>query len=415
MFDCKEEFSIEQLDKIKRIIQTDDFRIINSITNICDLNQEEDKIIKNIKDYVWHILSRYNSVYFSEKVDSFITFVENYPSIKTPKFSLPSSDGKIHNLKTDYLVICNGHHIHNDYRYLKKVHANGLYMHDSYLGSDHKVYLSKKSMKSRTLPVSDDTEIEVEYNSLLAESVFKYFSQPVASYYLIWTNSNPYTLIVTPNFLEKNQELIPLEDLMTDDNNDDLDTHTNRLNIIINSLTRRYKDNMNDNDFQNMIKKVQLHFCIQSFMKLFIGPMDANFGNTSIVLTHNNTSIPTIDISPAYDLDISFNIATELVSKNNIHQILDLDGNPSTIMSLIKEFKDIPGFKEFLDNFVMTIMNNNFSKEVIDDVYKRTNLSFFKEREKNYMYFLNKRIIEVLDAYKKVYLMEAINETVLGR
>ena len=414
MFDCHEEFSKEQIDRIKKIIQTDDFQIINSITHICDLNQAEDSIIKNIKDYIWIYLTNRNSSDFSVKVDEFISFIENYHTIKKPNFTNPSSDGNIHFLKDDYLMICNGHHIYNDFRFLKNMTTNGLYMGESYLGTDHKIYLSKRSMRSKSLGVSSETAKEVDYNSLLAESIFNYFSQPVAHYYLLKTNYNIFNSIFTTNFLNDNQELVHLADLFTEENDDYLDTHTNRFNIIREGLRRRYKKNMSDNDFQRLIDKLQLQFCIQSFMKLLIGPMDDNLGNTAIILTHNGTNVPSIDLAPAYDLDISFNVANELASRNSMHQIMDFNGNPSTIMSLIKEFKDVPGFKEFLNNFVMTIMANNIPKEVINDVYKRTNLSFFKEREDNYTFLLNKRLIEVLDAYKNVYL-EATNETILGR
>ena len=105
---------------------------------------------------------------------------------------------------------------------------------------------------------------------------------------------------------------------------------------------------MNDTDYQQLINKISLQFCIQSFIKLLIGPMDDNLGNTAIVLTHNG-SIPSIDIAPAYDLDISFNVENELKNNKKIDEIKDKNDNPSTIKSFINEFKDIPGFKEFLE------------------------------------------------------------------
>jgi hypothetical protein len=415
MFTCREELSKDQLKRIKKIIHLDDFKKINSIINICDLNQSEEDIIKNIKDYIWLLLANRRTSEFPHKVDNFISFIENYPNIKRPSFTFPSKDGKIHELSDDYLVVCNGYHIYHDYRYLNGRRVNGLYMQESYLGTDHKIYLSKKSMKSRTLPVSRETSMEVDYNSLLVESVFNYFSEPVASYYLVKTNAIPYNSIITPSFLESNQELIHLRDLDDEERENTIDTHSNRLNIIINSLTKRYKGIMNDNDFQNMINKVQLQYCIQSFMKLLVGPMDANYGNTGIILTHNENGIPSIEIAPAFDLDVSFNISTELMKSNNIDQIKDINGNPSTITSIIKEFKDIPGFKEFLDNFVKKLLNHNAPKNILNNVYERTNLSFFKEREDSYIHFLDKRFIEVLDAYRNTYIMEAINGVKMGR
>jgi len=415
MFGCKEELSEKQLERIKKFIKTDNFYEINNIIIICDLNQNEDEIIKNIKDYIWTFLANSDKNIFSQKVDYFISFIENYSNIKRPSFTLPSKDGMIKNITDDYLVVCNGYHIHHDFRYLKDRRVNGLYMQESYLCSDHKVYLSKKSMRSRALQVSRETMMEVDYNSLLVESVFNYFSQPVANYYLVRTNLSPYNSIFTPSFLDNNQELIHLSDFVDEDKEDSLDTHSNRLNIIINSLTKRFKGVMNDNDFQNMINKVQLQYCIQSFMKLLVGPMDANYGNTGIILTHNNSSVPYVDISPAYDLDVSFNVATRLKNSGNLSEIRDINGNSSTITSLIKEFKDIPGFKEFLNNFVGRLLDHNAPKNILNNVYERTNLSFFREKEESYIKFLDKRFVEVLDAYRKTYLMEATDEVKMGR
>lgn len=416
MFDCPEDFSQEQLRKIKSIIQIDDFRKINTIVNICDLNQNEEDIIKNIKDYIWTYLANNNSSDFSLSVNNFISFVENYQKKSNPQFTLPSQDGKVCNLKNDLLVISNGYHIHKDFRYLKFCNANGLYMKNSYLGSNHKVYLSKKSMQSKTLGVSREIVKEVDYNSLVAESFFRYFLQPVASYYLLQEDSQPFNLLFTPSFLKDNQELIHLSDFDVEEDNNYFDTHSNRLKILKDNLQVRYGNKMDEKEFQKMIEKIQLQYCIQTFLKLLIGPMDINFGNTAIILTHENGSfVPSIDIAPAYDLDISFNIATELVENNMLDQVKDIDGNPSTIMSLVKEFKDISGFKDFLTNFVKIITNYDVSEKILDNVYQRTNLDFFKEKKETYVSFLNKRFIEALMAYRNVFLKEEVNETTLGR
>ena len=415
MFDCNEDFSKDQLEKIIEMVNSKNFYEINSVVNICDLNQSEEKVIKNIKEYIWIYLSNMDSNSFSVSVNNFIMFVENYSTIHTPQVVLPSLDGKVHRLNHDLLVICNGYHIHGDFRYMKQCNTNGLYMNDAYLGSDHKIYLSKKSMLSRSLPVSDNIIYEVDYNSLLAESVFNYFSQPVANYYLLKDTVSPFNVIFTLNFLKDNQELIHLSDLCNKEGDSYVDTHTNRLKLIKDNLAMRYKNTMDAGMFQDLIKKIELQYCIQSFLKLLIGPMDANYGNTAIILTHeNNAALPSIDLSPAYDLDISFNIASDLAINNKISQINGIDGQPLTIMSFLKEFKNIEGFKGFIESFVDKISYGNISEEIIDDVYKRTNFDFFIEKKNSYASYLNKRFIEVLQAYKKVFLMEVVDETVLG-
>ena len=164
------------------------------------------------------------------------------------------------------------------------------------------------------------------------------------------------------------------------------------------------------------MEKIQLQYCIQTFLKLLIGPMDINFGNTAIVLTYeNNSNLSSIDISPAYDLDISFRIADELITNNNLEQVCDMNGNPSTIMSLVSEFKDITGFKEFLEGVVKKISSNDISKELLDDVYRRTNLEFFKKKRESYILFLEKRFREVLHAYQNVFLASVDDENVFRR
>ena len=89
MFDCHEEFSQEQLARIKKIIQTDDFREINAIVHACDLDQDEEIIIKNIKDYIWIYLSHRFSNIFHQQTDDFLFFVENYQNIRTPRVLSP--------------------------------------------------------------------------------------------------------------------------------------------------------------------------------------------------------------------------------------------------------------------------------------------------------------------------------------
>ena len=416
MFNCNEELSKEQLEKIKKIIQIDSFREINDIVNICDLEQDEENIIKNVKDYIWTYLANRKTSNFFTSVNTFISFIENYYDSKEPNFTLPSRDGNLFNPEHDLLWICNGHHIYGDFRYLKNRNTHGFYMRGAYLGCNHKIYLCRNSMQARQWPVSEEIINEVDYNPLLAESFFNYFSQPVASYYLLRNNSMPFNEILTPCFLRDNQELLHLKDLYIEDGINFIDTHTNRLNLLKDNLALLYKDKMDPESFQLMMEKIQLQYCIQAFLKLLIGPMDINFGNTAIVLTHeNNSNLPSIDISPAYDLDISFRIADELITNDKLEQVPDINGNPSTIMSLVLEFKDITGFKEFLEGVVKKISSNDISKELLDDVYRRTNLEFFKKKRESYILFLEKRFREVLHAYQNVFLANMEDENVFRR
>ena len=270
-------------------------------------------------------------------------------------------------------------------------------------------------MKSKNLNVSNSTKEEVDYNPLVAESFFRYFNNSVASYYVLKDNLSPFNTILTPSFLNDKQELIHLSDFYVEEDGF-VDTHTNRLNIIKNNLALRYKNKMHNEVFQQLIEKIELQYAVQTLLKQLIGPMDTNFGNTGIILTHeDNSSFPFIDIAPAYDLDISFNVAKELKESNNISQVEDLNGEPVTISSLMSEFKNILGFKEFVEGAIQKISSNDVALEILDDVHERTNFTFFEERKVSYANFLNERFKELLTAYKNIFYEEKIDETILGR
>ena len=409
MFECSEEFSKEQLMRIKKMIHTEKFRYINSIIHACDLDFEEKLIIKHIKEYIYNYLSNRSPRNFSIEVDEFISFVENYSFIRTPRVLSPSENGLIKDRIQDIFPICNGYHIYGDFRCLKNNHFRGFYRRESYLGTDHKIYLSKDSMCSRELEVSNETRIEVDYNSLLSESVFNYFSQPVAKYYLLKDRSSFYTMLLTPNFLGSNQKLIHLDELGIEDIK--ANTHTNRLRVIKNGIVNLCQNKMDNDTITKIIEKVELQFAIQSFLKILIGPMDSNYGNTGIIVTgDNNGNITSIELAPAFDLDISFNVARELVKYDHISQIRDSNGNPSNIESVIWEFKDTPGFMDFIGNLANKMQNCDIAKEILDDVYSRTNRNFFIEKRDDYMYFINKRLVEVVRVYKDVLLNDSENK-----
>lgn len=413
----REEIPNNLLEEIRRIIKTDAFRKVNSIVHICDLEQDEEKIIENVQDYVWMFLSEINGDNYIKGFYHLISFIDSYDYSTNiiPDFTLPSENGEVMANSNDLLVICNGYHIYHDLRYLKGANVIGLYVSELYLGKNHRIYISKKSMLSRDFQASENIREEVDYNSIMAENVFEYFGLPCAKYYLMKDKSGAFNSILTESFLKKNQELIHLSEFFKPEKFDD--THMTRLSIIIDNLSLRYKNKMDSDVFEKMIEKVQLDFCKQSLFKLLIGPMDSNFGNTAVILTHHNHSgIPDVDIAPAYDLDLSFLVAEDMVNRNEMGLIMDNNHNPSTIESIIEEFKDIPGFKEFLQEVIKKLSSGKVIDEIVNSVCQKTNLKYFTWHKRSYRDFLNKRFKKLLKAYEKCFLVEEEeNESFLGR
>ena len=68
------------------------------------------------------------------------------------------------------------------------------------------------------------------------------------------------------------------------------------------------------------------------------------------------------------------------------------------------EFKDVPGFKKFIDGMLGRINNSNASKEIVENAYRRTGFGIFEAKEgRKYESFLNKRFDLLKQAYRETY------------
>lgn len=170
------------------------------------------------------------------------------------------------------------------------------------------------------------------------------------------------------------------------------------------NIEMRYRNLLGNEKTKELLDKLRLQYCKQEFMKLVMGPMDSNLGNTALILTNNgNPETPDIDISPAYDLDLSFNVAKELSASQKMDLLKTGDGQMANINSFIQEFKDLLGFKEFLTEFYEKIESRHAANEIVADAYQRTNFKFFYENDEKYLSFLNQRFEQVRNAYRECY------------
>ena len=405
-------------EKIKEYIKEDFFKEINEKANLCDLNNDEETIMQNIFDYIFLYGANYRRNRLNAEIQKFIGFMEAYKNNEEMDFS---KEGKeIPSIAEENLLyICNGYHIYgkptkivNDPRITA---TNGFYSRGSYIGTDHKIYLSKKTMNTRALPVDGEDRIEVDYNPMIAQTVFETFDVPVAEYNLLKDENNVLNLVLTKNFLNEKQELIHFSDLYYIGEN--LETFSSRISLMENNILMRYKKQLGEEKTEKLLDKLKLQYCKQEFLKQLIGPMDSNLSNTALVLTNeDNSEVPEIDLSPAFDLDLSFNIAEHLFRDNNMDLITSSNGEKGSLHGLVNEFKNIKGFKEFLYEVNEKINSEDLSNKIVQDTYNRTNMSYFKEHANGYTIFLNKRFREfqkIYDRLVKKEIGENDNEIVL--
>ena len=172
-------------------------------------------------------------------------------------------------------------------------------------------------------------------------------------------------------------------------------------------LRVKYRNRMPDEDYKNLINKLKLQYAKQAFMKRIIGLGDETLDNIAIITTSSGETdeMPQIDISPAYDLDICFNFQDIVdfgiigTSRNNKPKIIDV----------MREFKDIDGFREFVESIVSKVGKRRDRKlaikRIIKGAYEESKAEYFNKSESKRLYikFLLKSFKEMQNAYEQVY------------
>lgn len=170
-----------------------------------------------------------------------------------------------------------------------------------------------------------------EYNPLISKKICNIANIECASYFLASERPNNY--ILTPSFLNKDDELITGNNLVRKNEYD----INNILKDLEQSLTlRRFN--------QDEINKIKDDFIKQCFISKFIGNIDEHSYNFGIILNDRH-----IKLAPFFDLEYSFGICDESLGRDR-----HIDGD-SSLNKFIENFKDYPGFLEFVNNLITKI------------------------------------------------------------
>lgn len=399
MFENKEiEFSREQESKLRDALKKGWLDILNSKVNMYDEDATIEEKIEHIKKYISYYCKLPDDD-IQKTVENFFDLLKHYET-KKEREPIRNEAGVIKLLES-------GFNSGNAF-YTGKIKliqgGKGAFMEGLYITPDGKEYIKKLTMDSKGKMSQFKNHEQSRYNGVIANQVFKIFGEKAANY-LPAIKTPPYYYVISENFLRKNQELINFEDLYYGEKKD-YNKHSDVLYLLEYNIRLRYKNSMDEKEYNDLIKKLKLQYCKQALIKKIIGLGDEKLGNVGIILTTSGEEmqIPQIDMSPAFDLDMSFDIAEE----SGMYRF-ETDNGQTDIKSFIEEMKDIEGFSEFTNN-VISIMQNEDEviEEIIDRSYEVSKAKYFKEENnrRNYRNYLKARFQETRQAFNEIYLKD---------
>ena len=283
---------------------------------------------------------------------------------------------------------------------------NGFRVSNDILGFDGKKYIVKDAEGLRKGAAGRKYVKDARYNPTVAYAVFKFFGVPCARN-LPACEKVPHYCIFSENFLKENQKVYELADekfidtefIIDKDNNI---THKQIMDGIEETIGKK---NMQPDKVSLLNKKIKLQYAVQETLKCLICSIDQNLRNTSLIVTEGeNGEIQDINISPAYDLDLSLNLGEEMLNvlpKKEILYRTTQDGKID-LASIINEFKFIEGYKETLQE-IKNKLNDNYINQIFNIAYEETKVDIFKDKELRDRFgnFIMKRVAIFKEACKE--------------
>ena len=390
-------FTYEQKNILRQYLREEWFQELNEKLNIYDEEATEDQQIYHISKYIQHYCMSFEHDE-NEMVNNFFNLLSHFKT-KTYREFIRTKEGLI---QLHYSGFNSGNAFYTGkFKSMKGGSKGGYFTEGIFITPDGKVYIKKISMDSGAKRYEFPHHEQSRYNGIIAHEVFECFGVESAKY-LPGISNWPYYYVVCENFLDKNQELFTFEEFYKGESSGDKDiTQSYVLKTLEENMSIRYKNKLTPEEFKNLISKLKLQYAKQAFIKRLIGIRDENLGNIAIVVTTNGQEmeIPKIDISPAFDFDISFDFGEEL----RMMQI-KTDNGKTDIKSMIEEFRSIEGFEEFLQT-IMPRINNNSIDTIINNSYESSKAEYFRSKENvdEYRTFLEKKFMEVSNAFREIY------------
>lgn len=383
------EFSEEHLKSIKSYINNEQFKKLCIELGICLEDDNEQEILTKVKEYIEKDML--GKIRGASTTNKFLNSIEIYLN------------------NNDFYRDEKGY-INNKYilPLAKSEKRSGLRVQKDILGHDRKRYIVKAAEGYKGSISGYKNAKDAKYNPTMAYAFFKYINEPCARN-LISYEGFPYYYILSENFLKENELMYELNDSQFIDKEFNIDEDNNITHMqILDRIEEAIKSKeLSQDKSLELCQKVKLQYAVQETLKCLICAADNNLGNTSLIIKQGeNGEIEDINISPAYDLDFSFNIGEEMlkgIPEKSITYRTTEDGKID-LKAIIDEFKRIEGYKEVMQE-IQNKFNGSYINQIFDIAYEETKVDVFNEKEfrDRFSGFIMRRV---------AYFKEALRETV---
>ncbi len=364
-----------ELSELKEYIDTikdsGRFKKLDEFTKMTKMDTNRD-MYENIEYYVKIYHSKHtNKRLFEPDYEYFVKFLKSYMD-NEPASLLRREDG--------YLDLENS-------LYLKQP---GLFSENKGNFLDHYMIMTDGSIYISKLPLhyrgnSGITNPYCLYGPLIASYIAKNLDIECADINLAKSH-NGYK-ILSKNFLKENEEII---------------TYTENM-MLISEYLDKIDEALKLRKFSEVeIKKVKFDFIKQEFLAKLIGLKDQTADNSPLIISVDEYENKHIRMAPMFDLDFSFHIAKDIGLL-----IRQCDNGNTDIGSLIEQYKDYPGFKQFAKRSIEALDMEKIFKQIYDETgIKKFGEYMNDEQMKEFIGFVNRNIQIAKETFDKVYESE---------
>jgi len=249
-----------------------------------------------------------------------------------------------------------------------------------------------------------------EYNAMICQALAEIFELPSAKYYMAKKNGNEYML--TPDFLRDGEELIHIariEETITGKKQSTtaIQGETKKISQMhqyLEEYLRNYQYKGKKLE-ETQIQIVLLDYIKQKFFNRFVKNTDEHVFNTAIVINGEK-----VKMSDMYDYDFTLARKTTDVVPGcewkGLENEMLLDNGKSDIVSFIEQYKDYPGFQEFIRKII-----NNFSIARLEQIILRnTGIKIDRVETKKHYEIIEENFKETVNAYNRFYIKQRKGE-----
>lgn len=371
MFMEFEEFK-KYIDTVK---DTEKFKKIAEFTHMTTMKSNLD-IYENIKYYLGMYHARHDcKEFFQPDYDHLINFLEHYLNDK-PTEKVLNKRGFIDLPQTLHLVkprmFCG---------------SSGNFLDNQTMLTDGSVYISKLPLNYRGN--SGIRNSDCIYSAVIASYIAKNLQIEAAEN----TLANAYNghRIFSKNFLKPNEEMVTYAE----------ETDEVKISELLNTLEEYLKSRRCS---EREIEEAKFQFIKQEFMAKMIGLKDQSAQNSPLVVSVDEDGNRHVRMAPMFDFDYSFHIAEKEAPYMLTRKC---DNGKIDIASFIEQYKDYPGFEEF----VRSSLQKLDMMKVFKNIYEETGIKDFENCEKDedimkFADFVNRNIQLARETITKVYESE---------